>query len=185
LRPDLAAKGVAALLSAAALMCAPPACSQAAPAVIPGAPALPEGPLLSVARGDTSATFLVVDGAAKAGDTADFRILEVFYPPIVIADGKLVVESLSHQRVDCTQRTDTRLSSVGYNAAGGAIVGLGAAASQPLAAATPDAMIAGALCQGVALPAEGRVIGHDAALKQARTMLSAPTEIVAPDAQPK
>ena len=141
----------------------------APPGNLDAVPPLPTGPLLPVARSDRGETFLVVDRTSKTGDVADFWTFDVFAPAIEVGKGAYATQGLARHQIDCVKRTDQSVASAGYDEDGAAIVALAAGPPIPLADGGVFALIAKVVCTGEALPTDGRVQGHDAAVAAART----------------
>ena len=145
-----------------------PNAASATPGDLSTAPPLPNGFLAPVARDEAGETFLVIDRAARVGGSADFWTYEVFTPPIMIKEGLIVVQGLTHHLSDCDAKTDQRVASAGYDEAGAPVVALAAGPPHPLEAGGPYALIARALCAGRTPPKDGATQGHAAALAEAR-----------------
>jgi hypothetical protein len=122
-----------------------------------------------VARDDHGETFLVADRAAKSGDDADFWTYEAFTPPVAVRLGVQAVQGVTHHTVDCPAKTDQVVASVGYDESGTPVVALAAGPAEPLVEGSPYARIATKVCAGVAMPKEGALTGHAAALAEARS----------------
>lgn len=140
----------------------------APPGDISAVPPLPTGPLLPVARSDQGETFLVVDRTSKTGDVADYWTFDVFAPSIEVRKGVYAIQGIARHQLDCARRTDQSVASAGFDQDGTPVVALAAGPPIPLVDGDIHALIAKVVCADAALPTEGRLQGHAAALAAAR-----------------
>lgn len=121
----------------------------AAPAAAadPTAPELPTGRLQGISMGRGGGWFLVLDQSKKIGETADLWSLLVMDPPYP-SNGREVVYSLAHQRIDCPARTVTELGVYGYDAEGEVVVTLPESPTEPIEPRSAHEFMARVLCDG-------------------------------------
>lgn len=134
---------------------------------------LSEGPLALVSGTDSSATFIEPDTIVWTGKTAIVMTYTVFEPPHAIAKGKIVVQAVNRNRIDCEARTRQDLGSEGYDEAGKSLVWLPEEPAKAIAPNTSHDFVARVVCDKVELPPTNVAQGHVAARALALRALAA------------
>jgi len=138
---------------------------------------LPDGRLLLVSGNVRSANFIALDKTTKHGPAADFWVLKVVSPPMLLgpADNprQLVVEqTFAHFKIDCTKRLIAKLSDDGFQPGGRWVIAAPGFPFEPIARNSAEDFMAKVLCAGAQPPASNVVVGHAAALDVARRIFS-------------
>lgn len=138
----------------------------------PQGPALPQGPLLGVSASKNGGAFFIVqDTVVRTGPSVDYWVYLAIVPPADLGGGRMMVQSMLHQTIDCETQTFTRLASFAYGEDGKQITSLPAEPPVKIEPGMSSFFQYKVLCENVQLPARNTLQGSTAALAMARQIL--------------
>lgn len=131
----------------------------------------PTGPLLGVARGGRSATFLDRAGVVQIDGAMQATLLVVYRPPLETPYG---AAHIGAERVayDCARRTMTPLGAQAFDEAGQRVMWLPPGPPEPLEPGLSHDFVAQVLCDGAEPPNAQTVEGVAGAVALAETILA-------------
>ncbi|MBI1405425.1 MAG: hypothetical protein GC145_04800 [Caulobacter sp.] len=134
---------------------------------------LPEGRLQLVSGRAGAAFFISLGQVRREGDVVDYWTYAVYAPGHPLNAG-LLVQDITHLRLDCQARTTRVLGVAGFDEAGRVLATVPARAyeEEPIEAESAHDFQARVLCDGIALPPQNTFADRKAAYAATRILLN-------------
>jgi hypothetical protein len=120
--------------------------------------------------GSTSGLFLILDKTKVSGDVADVWAYRAVEPGMSVG-ASLVVETVDHWSINCRDRTYAAVNSAGYDGSGKKVIDLPPFPPEPIKKSSAQDYVSQVMCDGVKLPPQNIIVGHEAARLMVQAMI--------------